>query len=89
MLIRKKNNIVDFLLTLLIYDFINLINLINVIYSWRKEKKGIGKIKRELIENNFYKINSAEQTYFSLNLFHLKFYKWRIIAAHVYFRSFY
>lgn len=82
MLIRKRNNIVDFLLTLLIY------NLTSYFYSSRKRKKGISKIKR-LRENNFYKISSVKQTYFSLNLFHLKFYKLRIIAIHVYFRSFY
>lgn len=40
MLIRKRNNIVDFLLTLLIYD------LTSYFYSSRKRKKGIGKIKR-------------------------------------------
>lgn len=39
MLIRKKNNIVDFLLTLLIYDFINLINLINVMFLFLKKGK--------------------------------------------------
>lgn len=83
MLIRKRNNIVDFLLTLLIYD------LTSYFYSSRKRKKDIGKIKRGWGENNFYKISSAKQTYFSLNLFHLKFYKLRIIAVHVYFRSFY
>lgn len=82
MLIRKRNNIVDFLLTLLIY------NLTSYFYSSRKRKKGISKIKR-LRENNFYKISSVKQTYFFLNLFHLKFYKLRIIAIHVYFRSFY
>lgn len=41
MLIRKKknNNVVDFLLTLLIYDFINLINLINVMFLFLKKGK--------------------------------------------------
>lgn len=42
MLIRKRNNTVDF--------FINFINLTSCFYSSRKKKKkkkGIGKIKRD------------------------------------------